>query len=252
MKYVRFSCDGKIRYGIWEGGEIRVLAGDLFGVFTLTDERYPSEAVRLLAPCQPAKAVCLGLNYHDHAREMNLALPAQPLLFLKPSSAVIGPEDTIVYPPETKNLHYEAELAIVIGKTTKRVTPDQASLHILGYTCANDVTARDLQHADGQWTRAKSFDTFLPLGPCIATDIDAGSRDISLYLNGERRQHSNTRELIFPIPEIVSFVSRVMTLYPGDVILTGTPSGVGPMQPGDMVEVVINGIGWLKNRVGVE
>ncbi len=205
--------------------------------------------VTLLAPCQPSKIVCVGLNYHDHAVEMNLPLPKEPLLFLKPPSSLIGPGDAIISPRQTNNLHYEAELAIVIGQRAKHATLEQASAAILGYTCANDVTARDLQFKDGQWTRGKSFDTFLPLGPWIETEIDTSQLTISLLLNQTMRQQGNTKNLIFSPQQLVSYISQIMTLEAGDLILTGTPAGVGAMQIGDCVEVCIDGIGCLKNIV---
>lgn len=249
MKYVRFAHQKKIAYGILEDQLIRVIHGDLFGDFSVSTETISLDAVKLLAPCQPSKAVCIGLNYHDHAKEMGQTLPQEPLMFIKPSSAVNDPEGIIIYPALTKNLHYEAELAVVIKKTAKHVKRDQADDYILGYTCANDVTARDIQKSDGQWTRGKSFDTFLPLGPCIDTDVHSGSIGIKLYLNDEVKQSSNTDQLIFPVPVLIEKITEVMTLYPGDVILTGTSSGVGPMQIGDKVVVELAGIGRLANVI---
>jgi 2-keto-4-pentenoate hydratase/2-oxohepta-3-ene-1,7-dioic acid hydratase in catechol pathway len=192
------------------------------------------------------------LNYRDHAEEMKVTLPQEPLLFIKPSTSVIGPGDAIIYPKMSKRVDYEAELAVVIGKAAKKVSEERAADYILGYTCLNDVTARDLQPQNGQWTTAKGFDTFAPIGPWIVTDIDPHHLDVSSYLNGERRQHSNTKNLIFGPRQLVSFISRVMTLLPGDVIATGTPSGIGPMAIGDKIEVVIEGIGTLSNDVTAE
>lgn len=249
MKYVRFERDNSISYGSLEGNTITLIDGDLFNTFTLTDKKVALDSVRLLSPCQPTKAVCVGLNYHDHAAEMKLVLPTQPLIFLKPSSSLNHPNGAIEYPSISHNLHYEGEMAIVIGKTARKVPADKAYDYILGYTAANDVTARDVQMGDGQWTRGKSFDTFLPLGPCIVTNIDPHSINIKLYINEEVKQSSNTCQLIFKVPEIVAFVTQVMTLYPGDVILTGTPSGVGPMNLGDIVTVELEGIGKLINSV---
>lgn len=188
---------------------------------------------------RPSKIICVGLNYTDHAKELNMPIPEHPLLFMKPPSALISNGDSIIYPAQTKNLHYEAELAIVMR--------DQKN--ILGFTCANDVTARDLQKLDGQWTRAKSFDTFCPVGPKVVSDINPDNLDIKLYLNGELKQSSNTSNMIFKVDYLVSFISSVMTLEPGDIILTGTPPEVGPMKVGDVVEVEISGIGKLKNTV---
>ncbi len=193
--------------------------------------------------------MALGLNYRDHAARGEDALPEEPLLFIKPSTSVIGPGEAIVYPKMSKRVDYEAELAVVIRKKAKAVPEERAAEYILGYTCFNDVTARDLQPKDGQWTKSKGFDTFAPIGPWIVTDIDPHHLDISSYLNGERRQHSNTKNLIFGPYQLVSFISHVMTLLPGDVIATGTPSGIGPMAIGDRVDIVIEGIGTLSNTV---
>ncbi|MBA4418260.1 MAG: hypothetical protein C0392_10180 [Syntrophus sp. (in: bacteria)] len=197
----------------------------------------------------PTKIIAIGLNYYDHAKEMNVQVPDQPLIFLKPATAVIENGEAIIYPPQTDELHYEGELAIVIRDLTKNVLKADAVHHIAGYSCANDVTARDLQRIDGQWTRAKSFDTFCPLGPRIATDIDPSNVGIVTRVNGVVKQHSSTRNMIFDVYELVSYVSRIMTLLPGDVIITGTPPGVGPIQAGDEVEVEIEGIGILRNIV---
>jgi 2-keto-4-pentenoate hydratase/2-oxohepta-3-ene-1,7-dioic acid hydratase in catechol pathway len=249
MKIVRFEHEGNIKFGALQGEHINVLNGDVFGEYQISKEILSLANVKLLSPCVISKAVCVGLNYHGHAKEMNLELPVQPLFFLKPSSSLNHPGGNIEYPSISQDVHYEAELAIVIKKLTKKVKAEEAEGYILGYTCANDVTARDIQKMDGQWTRGKSFDTFLPLGPCIETEIDASNINIKLYLNDQLKQSSNTGDLIFKVPEIVARVSEVMTLYPGDVILTGTPSGVGPMQVGDTVTVEIEGIGRLSNVV---
>lgn len=197
----------------------------------------------------PSKIIAVGLNYIDHAKELHMGLPNYPLIFLKPSTSVIGDGDEIFYPPETGELHYEGELAVVIGEVARKVPPDHAHRHIAGYTCANDVTARDLQRIDGQWTRAKSFDTFCPLGPRVVGDINPAALRIMTRVNGETKQFSTTSNMIFGVYELVSFVSGIMTLLPGDVIITGTPPGVGPLFHGDRVEVEIEGIGTLKNIV---
>lgn len=249
MKIVRFQRGDVVVYGLLEGEAVRPVTGDIFGQWQAEDTTLPLSSVALLAPCVPSKAVCVGLNYHDHAREMHEALPESPLLFIKPPTTVIGPGAGIVYPDISHELHYEAELAVVIGRRAKHVTADQAHKYILGYTCANDVTARDIQRHDVQWTRGKSFDTFLPLGPAIVTDINVDDLGIQLFLNEQRRQNSNTRELIFKVPVLVEFITQVMTLEPGDVILTGTSSGVGPMQVGDTVTVAIDNIGRLTNHI---
>ncbi|HMK74863.1 MAG TPA: fumarylacetoacetate hydrolase family protein [Thermodesulfobacteriota bacterium] len=252
MKIVRYAEGAITKWGVIEGEAVREMDGDPFGHFHLTSKTKKMEEVKLLAPCLPSKIVALGLNYRDHAEEMKIVLPKEPLLFLKPSTSVIGPEEAIVYPKMSARVDYEAELAVVIGKVAKSVSEERAGEYILGYTCLNDVTARDLQPKDGQWTRAKGFDTFAPIGPWIATDIDPHHLDVASYLNGERRQHSNTKNLIFDPRELVSFISRVMMLLPGDVIATGTPSGIGPMAVGDKVDVVIEGVGILSNDVVAE
>lgn len=243
MKLVRFQTERGIFSGVIEGDAIRPGGANP----ALREERLSN--VRLLAPCSPSKIVAVGLNYRDHAEELNMKLPEEPLLFLKPSSSIIGPGDTVIMPPQSARVDYEAELAIVIGKEAKRVPEKDAGAVILGYTCLNDVTARDLQSKDGQWTRAKGFDTFCPIGPWIDTDIDPSDLKIDLLLNGVIRQSSRTSNLIFNPNKLVEFITSVMTLYPGDVIATGTTSGIGPMANGDTVEVRIEGIGSLTNRV---
>ena len=253
MRVVRFLHDGKPRYGLLEGEEIRPLAAFPEGQrFEPKGEPLPLEGAKLLSPCVPSKIIALGLNYRDHAAELGLPLPEEPLIFLKPPSAVIGPGDTILLPPESERVDYEAELAVVIGRRARRVRPEEALNYVLGYTCFNDVTARDLQQKDGQWTRAKSFDTFAPLGPWIETALDPSALKVRSYLNGKLRQDSSTKELVFSVPEIISFVSNIMTLLPGDVIATGTPPGIGPLAPGDVIEVEIEGIGRLRNVVRPE
>jgi len=249
MKIVRFEYAGKIEFGILHGGEINVVEGEIFNEYQISQQVIPLEAVKLLSPCVITKAVCVGLNYRAHAHEMKLELPDRPLIFLKPSSSLNHPAGEIEYPAISHELHYEAELAVVIKKQARHVKAADAADYILGYTCANDVTARDIQKSDGQWTRGKSFDTFLPLGPCIETDIESDAINIKLYLNDELKQSSNTSDLIFKIPELVAFITETMTLYPGDVILTGTPSGVGPMEVGDIVTVELEGIGRLSNVI---
>ncbi|EGD53163.1 5-carboxymethyl-2-hydroxymuconate Delta-isomerase [Thermoanaerobacter ethanolicus JW 200] len=229
-------------YGIIEGDKVIAFGSEGFYSYNL-------EEVKLLPPCLPTKAICVGLNYRDHIEEMGDKEPEEPTLFIKPSTAVIGPDDFIVIPKMSERVDYEGELAVVIGKRAKNVSEKDALDYVLGYTIANDVTARDLQAKDGQWTRAKSFDTFLPIGPWIVTDLDPSSLDIITYVNDEVKQKSNTRHLIFGVPKLVSFISHIMTLNPSDVILTGTPSGVGPLKPGDVVTIEIEGIGKLTNRV---
>ena len=250
MRIVRFLAQGKIRYGqLEEGGSVRAFWGNPFTRFKSTDDTYNLNEVRLLSPCTPSKIICLGLNYRSHAEETKLPIPEVPLIFMKPSTAVIGPEDKIVLPLSSGRVDYEGELAIVIGRRAKYVPQDRAADFIMGYTCLNDVSERHNQRDDGQWTRAKGYDTFAPLGPCIQTELDASNVKLETFLNGELRQSARTNDLIFPIAKIVNFVSGVMTLLPGDVIATGTPSGIGRMKEGDRVEVTIEGIGALKNSV---
>lgn len=249
MKLVRFLKQGRPTCGIVNGAEVTEVTGDFFGHFKLLKTRRSLSGLQLLAPVIPSKVVAVGLNYRDHAEELGFAIPDDPILFLKPATAVIGPGDTILYPEMSSRVDYEAELGVVIRDRVQNVKPEDAPKHILGYTCANDVTARDLQKKDGQWTRAKSFDTFCPVGPCIETELEPGSVLVEAYLNGQRKQSSHTSNFIFGVPYLVSFISKVMTLYPGDLIITGTPSGIGPMQPGDEIEVRIEGIGSLRNRV---
>ncbi len=252
MRLGRVLYQNEAYYALFETEKIKLLKefpakGLCFSGLEIT----PSEA-RIIAPCVPSKIIALGLNYRDHARELGLPLPEEPLIFMKPPSAVIGPEEHILLPPESERVDYEAELAVVIGRKARRVKPEEAYDYILGYTCFNDVTARDLQQKDGQWTRAKSFDTFAPFGPWIETELDPSDLRVRSYLNGELKQDSSTRELVFSVPEIVSFVSNIMTLLPGDLIATGTPPGIGPLTAGDVIEVEIEGIGRLKNYVSPE
>jgi 2-keto-4-pentenoate hydratase/2-oxohepta-3-ene-1,7-dioic acid hydratase in catechol pathway len=203
----------------------------------------------MLAPVLPSKVVAIGKNYAEHADEMGGEVPAQPLIFLKPSTAVIGPGQDIGYPPSSQRVDYEGELAVVIGRLCRDVPVERAGDVVLGYTCGNDVTARDQQKADGQWSRAKGYDTFCPLGPWIETDIDVGDLRVTTTLNGETRQDGRTSQIVHKIPSLIAYVTACMTLLPGDVILTGTPAGVGPMQIGDDVVVEVEGIGRLSNRV---
>lgn len=198
---------------------------------------------------KPSKIVAVGLNYYDHAKELGMTVPQQPVIFLKPASTVIASGQAIIYPQSSHQVDYEGELAVVIKNRTKNITPEQAPDHILGYTCANDVTARDLQKIDGQWTRAKSFDTFCPLGPRLADDLDPKNLKIETRVNGQVKQSSNTSNMIFDVYYLISFISQVMPLLPGDVVITGTPPGVGPLQVGDVVEVEIEGIGILENKI---
>jgi 2-keto-4-pentenoate hydratase/2-oxohepta-3-ene-1,7-dioic acid hydratase in catechol pathway len=248
MRFVRFAIGSTIGYGVMEeDGKVRAITTTPFLPYDLTDEVFDTDDIRLLSPVLPSKVPAIGLNYKAHAEETGKPLPDEPMLFLKPSTSVIGPGETILLPPQSARVDHEAELAVVIGKATRNVTPQNALDHVLGYTCANDVTARDLQAKDGQFTRAKGFDSFCPLGPVLVTDLDASNVDITCRVNGEVRQSSNTSDLVFGIATLVTFVSSVMTLLPGDTILTGTPAGISPLQDGDHCEIEIAGIGVLGN-----
>jgi 2-keto-4-pentenoate hydratase/2-oxohepta-3-ene-1,7-dioic acid hydratase in catechol pathway len=253
VRIARFSHAGDVAFGLVEGDPgsefISVIDGHPFTPFQTTGVQVPLADVRLLAPVIPTKVIAVGKNYADHAAEMGGEAPVEPLIFLKPSTAVVGHGDPIVYPKLSSNVHYEGELAVVIGKLCKGVPAERAHEVVFGYTCGNDVTARDLQKSDGQWSRAKGFDTFCPIGPWIATGIDAIDLAITTTLNGTQVQASRTSMFVHSIGRIIEYVSAVMTLLPGDVILTGTPAGVGPVQPGDEVSVTIEGIGTLTNRV---
>jgi 2-keto-4-pentenoate hydratase/2-oxohepta-3-ene-1,7-dioic acid hydratase in catechol pathway len=250
MNFVRFRLKDKILYGVLEDGTVQPIQGSIYADYSLLPVKYSLNDIKLLAPCEPSKILCVGLNYRDHAEEMNLQIPKWPVIFMKPSTSVIGPEEEIVYPNSfVKRLDYEAELAVVIKEKTKNIETEMVEEYILGYTCANDVTARNMQPKDGQWTVSKSFDTFLPLGPWIVSWISPGGHSITCTVNGVTKQSSNTRNLIFDVPYLVSYLSKIMTLLPGDVIITGTPSGVSPISPGDEVTVAIEGIGTLTNRV---
>jgi 2-keto-4-pentenoate hydratase/2-oxohepta-3-ene-1,7-dioic acid hydratase in catechol pathway len=249
VKIVRFTHGEKEAYGVMDSEGIRGLAGTPFDDINITNQYHRPSDIRLLAPCTPSKIVALGVNYRSHGEEMNHRIPAEPLIFIKPSTSVTGTEDNIVYPESSARVDYEGELGVVIKSVTRRVTEGDAGQYILGYTCVNDVTARDLQARDKQWTRSKGFDTFCPVGPCIETELDPGDLLLETVLNGEIKQQTRTSQLIFPVNVLVSFISHVMTLLPGDIIATGTTSGIGPMQPGDIVEVRIEGIGTLRNYV---
>lgn len=256
MRIARFTTGDDPRYALvqHEGDRtfLAVLTGDpLYMPVTPTGERVElGDGVRLLAPVIPrSKIVAVGRNYVDHAREMGNDVPTSPLLFLKPNTAVVGPDDPIVLPDFSQEVSYEAELAVVIGRLTKDVTPESARAHVLGFTVANDVTARDAQRTDGQWARAKGFDSSCPLGPWIDTDLDPEDVAVSSRVNGETRQDGRTADMVFDVDFLVSYVSEAMTLLPGDVILTGTPAGVGLLSPGDRVECEVEGIGVLTNPV---
>jgi 2-keto-4-pentenoate hydratase/2-oxohepta-3-ene-1,7-dioic acid hydratase in catechol pathway len=256
MKIVQFTADGKEKTGLVKNRDIIELSCSVIESINsssiqkcMKDSVYKFEDIKIISPVSPSKIVCVGLNYRDHAEELNMDIPEEPILFLKPPTAVTGHLNNIIYPDSSKQLDYEAEIGIVISKEARDVNENEAKNFIGGYTVFNDVTARDLQRKDGQWTRAKSFDTFAPIGPCIETELDPMNQNISLKLNGEIKQNSNTKNMIFNVYELVEFISNIMTLKPGDVIATGTPPGVGSMNVGDTVEVDVEGIGTLRNFV---
>jgi len=234
------------RYAVERGGNFFWLEGDVFGDYHPGAE-IVDKGLHFVAPVQPSKIMAIGLNYKDHAAEMKKKLPDEPLVFMKPASSVIGPDHPVLIPSWAGRIDHEAEMAIVIGRRASRVTAAQAMDYVLGVTCLNDVTARELQSKDVQYSRAKGFDTFAPVGPCIALDLDPSNLAIEGWVNGEKRQSSNTNQLIFPVPELVAFVTRFCTLEPGDIITTGTPSGVGPLKAGDRVMVKVEGVGTLSN-----
>jgi len=252
----RVARGGEVFYAVErEGTLLRALPSgrSIFDGYTagpVVEGGLPS--VTVLAPVLPGKFVCVGLNYRDHAAEMKKALPPEPMLFLKPSTSLLDPGAPIMLPPGVGAVHYESELAVVIGRRAHRVPAAKAWDYILGVTCLNDVTARDVQNREVQYTRAKGFDTFAPFGPCIEVGGSRGPRVIEGFVNGERRQHSSTSNLIFPIEFLIEYITFVMTLEPGDIISTGTPSGVGPIVPGDVVSVVVEGVGELSNPVRAE
>jgi 2-keto-4-pentenoate hydratase/2-oxohepta-3-ene-1,7-dioic acid hydratase in catechol pathway len=247
-RFVRCLVDGEPAYGVLEGEEVAVIEPHPFAAYRPTGQRLPVEGLRLLAPIIPSKIVAVGRNYADHAAELGNAVPSEPLLFLKPSTAVLGPGDPIRLPTDLSGeISYEGEIAVVIGALISRVGPEVAEKAILGVTCANDLTLRDVQRREDQWARAKGFDGSCPLGPAITTGLDLGDLRIRTFVDGELRQDGSSAQMIFDIPRIVSEVSQFMTLLPGDVVLTGTPAGVSPIRPGQRVRVEIDGVGVLEN-----
>jgi len=253
MRLVRFRFGDRIATGAVDDGSdaVRVLRGTFFEDPLPTGEEIPLDDVRLLAPVLPSKVVAVGRNYAAHAAEFGGEVPEEPLIFLKPSTAVSGPGDPIPLPPISRRVDFEGELVVVLGRLARNVRAEEAFRHILGYTCGNDVTLRDLQKKDGQWTRAKGFDGSCPLGPWIQTELDPTDVRIETQVNGETRQFATTADMMFGVATLLEFVTAFMTLLPGDVIMTGTPEGVGKLEPGDLVEVEIDGIGVLANRVEV-
>jgi 2-keto-4-pentenoate hydratase/2-oxohepta-3-ene-1,7-dioic acid hydratase in catechol pathway len=252
MRIIRYQSGNQPpQYGWILEDAVGPIQGDPFSEFRRLEAEQSLQSVRLLAPVLPSKVICVGRNYAAHAREHEAEIPDIPLLFLKPPSSVIGPGDQIILPPQSTQVEHEAELGVVIGKRGHWIPTDQAYEYVLGYTVGNDVTARDLQRRDGQWTRAKGFDTFCPLGPWIQTDFDPADALITCHVNGEMRQMASTRDMVFDVRQLITFASSIMTLEPGDVILTGTPSGVSPLLPGDSVKVAVEGLGDLENSVAV-
>jgi 2-keto-4-pentenoate hydratase/2-oxohepta-3-ene-1,7-dioic acid hydratase in catechol pathway len=253
MRFIRYQyAREEPRPGWVIGGRVGPLEGNIFGEFRREEASIPLEDVRLLSPIMPGKIICVGRNYAAHAKELGNEVPEVPLLFFKPPSSVIGPGETIFLPPQSQRVDHEAELVVVIGRRGRWIPIEDAYHHIFGYTIGNDVTARDLQRRDGQWTRAKGFDTFCPLGPWIETEFDASDAVLTCYVNGEMRQMASTRDMVFHLRQLIAFASSFLTLEPGDIIMTGTPSGVGPLSPGDVVDINIEGIGNLKNPVVAE
>jgi 2-keto-4-pentenoate hydratase/2-oxohepta-3-ene-1,7-dioic acid hydratase in catechol pathway len=252
VRIARYSRQGQVGFGVLEGDTVAAIGPHPFGAFQYSGERFGLDEARLLAPVLPSKVVAVGRNYADHARELGNEVPEAPIIFLKPSTSVVGPGDPIVHPAGVGRVDYEGELAVVVGRLVRRLDQADAIQAVLGFTCANDVTARDLQEADGQWTRAKGFDTFCPLGPWIETDLDSSDLAVRTLVNGQPRQQSRTSLLERDVATVLEFVTSVMTLLPGDVVLTGTPAGVGPLEVGDRVEVEVEGVGVLANDVVAE
>jgi len=249
MKIVRFQKKGHSGYGAWEDGGIREISGSIYGEYTLGATLHSLADVRLLPPIEPTKILCVGLNFRDHIEEIKFPFPQFPAHFLKPLTTLVGPDDPIVIPRVAEQVDYEGELAVVIKDTIKDVSEADALRPVLGYTCCNDVTERPLSTVQGQLTRSKGFDTFCPVGPCIATDLDPRSLIMRTHLNGRLMQEARIADLIFPIPFLIHYLSQCMTFFPGHLITVGTPRGVAAMKPGDVVEVSVDGIGTLRNPV---
>jgi 2-keto-4-pentenoate hydratase/2-oxohepta-3-ene-1,7-dioic acid hydratase in catechol pathway len=254
MRIVRYKTgEGKKpKYGWLLGDKVGEIGGNVFGRFQRKEAETPLAEVKLLAPSEPSKIVCVGRNYVEHAKELGNEVPKVPLIFLKPPSSIISNGETILLPPQSAQVEHEGELVVVIGKRGRYITAENARKHILGYTIGNDVTARDLQNSDGQWTRAKGFDTFCVFGPWIDTEFDPADAILSCRVNGQMRQMASTRDIVFNVPTLVAYISSVMTLEAGDLIFTGTPAGVGELKNGDEVVVEIEGLGVLKNPVSKE
>jgi 2-keto-4-pentenoate hydratase/2-oxohepta-3-ene-1,7-dioic acid hydratase in catechol pathway len=257
MRFCRFSPldpslskDSSSRWGVIDGEQIQEISGPPWNLWSRTSQSWPLAKTRLLAPAEPSKVVCVGRNYAAHAAELGNEVPKEPLIFLKPSSSIIGPDEPIVLTPYSQRVEHEGELALIVGRRCSQLTDSEDPLsYIIGYTCLNDVTARDIQKNEVQFTRAKGFDTFCPVGPSIETQLDPTNVLVETHVNGARRQSSSTSLMIYPVPSLVRFISRMMTLLPGDLIATGTPAGVGPLVAGDIAEVSVAGIGVLRNPV---
>jgi 2-keto-4-pentenoate hydratase/2-oxohepta-3-ene-1,7-dioic acid hydratase in catechol pathway len=252
MKFIRFKTEKVERKGILEDGKIKEVIGSFFSDYIVTENIFVLDEVKVLPPILPSKIVCIGRNYAAHAKELGNEIPEAPLMFLKPSTAVIGHNDSIIYPNSSNHVDHEAELAVVIKRTCKKVSENEALDYVLGYTCLNDVTARDIQKKENKFTRGKGFDTFAPMGPVIETELNPFDVNVRAYVNGEIKQNGNTKNMMFNVAKLISFISNVMTLLPGDVIATGTPEGVGRLEVGDIVEIEVEGIGKLSNRVEKE
>ena len=253
MRIIHYQIQNEApKYGWLLDDKIGEIEGDPFGAYRRMEATTPLADVKLLAPSEPSKIVCVGRNYVEHAKELGNEVPKIPLIFLKPPSSIINPGESIILPPQSKQVEHEGELVIVIGKRARNVTAEDAKSYIYGYTVGNDVTARDLQRTDDQWTRAKGFDTFCPFGPWIDTDFDISDAIITCKVNGAPRQMASTRDMVFSVPTLIAYISSVMTLEPGDILFTGTPSGVGPLNAGNEVVVEIEGLGTLKNPVNAE
>lgn len=253
MRFVRFQQEDMPPTLGWVLDDmVGIVEGSLFGEFRRMEPTVPLKKVKLLPPVQPSKIVCVGRNYAAHAEEHDAEVPKIPLIFLKPPSALIGHEGTILIPPQSQQVEHEAELVVVIGRKGRWIPADEALDYVFGYTIGNDVTARDLQFSDGQWTRGKGFDTFCPLGPWIDTELDAVDGVVTCHVNGQMRQMASTRDMVFTVPQLIAFISTVMEFEPGDVLFTGTPAGVGPLLPDDVVEVSVERLGTLRNYVAVD
>jgi 2-keto-4-pentenoate hydratase/2-oxohepta-3-ene-1,7-dioic acid hydratase in catechol pathway len=252
MRIVRYTTNSEApKYGWLLDEKVGEIQGDMFGEYRRREAKTPFSEVQLVAPCEPSKILCVGRNYVEHAKELGNEVPKVPLIFMKPPSSIISNEDAIVLPPQSTQVEHEAELVVVIGRPAKNVTAEQAKEYVFGYTIGNDVTARDLQKTDGQWTRAKGFDTFCSFGPWIDTEFDPSDAVVTCRVNGQMRQMASTRDMVFNVGTLIAYISSVMTLAPGDLIFTGTPAGVGELKKGDEVVVEIEGLGVLKNPVKV-